>query len=103
MTLEVWQDALTSAAAAWDHQETALDTARQRLHAVDPAELGSRVAPHLTAFLTTWTAETQALHTAASSHAKALRAAATTYSQTDAATVTELRRLMPWSDRAATP
>ena len=103
MTLEVWRSALTAAAAGWDRQETALDTARQRLDAVEPSELGSRVAPHLTTFVTTWLTETKALHAAAADHASALRGAATAYGQVDAATVTALRRLMPWSDRAVAP
>lgn len=99
--------ALRDAETTWDDQSEVLRGSARRLSDAQDvvADLGPRVGPAATAFLTTWLTQLRDLVDAADAHAEALGANAAGYATQDQVVRDDLARLLPWGqhDGAPTP
>ncbi|GAB3995175.1 WXG100 family type VII secretion target [Nocardioides marmoraquaticus] len=99
--------ALRTAATTWDDQSEVLRGGKKRLLDAEDAvaDLGPRLGPAATAFISTWLTQVQDLVDAAEGHAEALDATAADYTGQDQVVGHDLAQLLPWGqhDGAPTP
>lgn len=97
--------ALTSAAATWGEQSEVLRGGRKRLMDAEDAvaDLGPRVGPAASAWISTWLARVEALATTAERHGDDLEAASQGYTLQETVVEASMTALLPWALRHGTP
>lgn len=104
-SMQVWTEALRTAAGGWRDQQGAIRDARTELTSAEGSvgALGPRVSGAAAAFLQTWVADLDSQKTSAERHADSLEGAAASYDATDAAAAAELASLLSWDQRTLRP
>lgn len=99
--------ALRAASTTWDDQSEVLRGAKKRLVDAENAvaDLGPRVGPAATAWITTWLDRVESLQQAAERHGDDLAEAGQSYGVQDLEVSASLAQLLPWGqhDGAPTP
>lgn len=99
--------ALRMASTTWDDQSEVLRGGKKRLLDAEDAvaDLGPRVGPAATTWISTWLDVVQGLVDAADDHSRALDDAASDYTTQDQTIGSDLAQLLPWGqhDGAPTP